>query len=113
MDFSERLKELRIKNDMQQNQLSELVNLKPSAISKYENGSTQPSIDMLIKLADIFNVSLDYIVGKSSIPNPYTTDNVSPKEFDLVVRFRRLSAENKIRIDERISTMLDNQAKNK
>jgi transcriptional regulator with XRE-family HTH domain len=111
MDFPERLKELRIKNEMQQNQLAELVNLKPSAISKYENGSTQPGIDMLKKLAAIFSVSVDYLIGESSIPNPYTPDHVTPQEFDLVVRFRRLTTENKIRIDERINTMLDNQSK--
>jgi transcriptional regulator with XRE-family HTH domain len=113
MDFSKRLKELRVKNEMSQKQLADLVNLKPSAISKYENGSTQPGIEILDKLTDIFHVSVDYLIGKSSIMNPYTTDHITPKEFDLVVRFRSLSSENKIRIDERINTILDNQIKNK
>ncbi len=98
---------------MSQKQLADLVNLKPSAISKYENGSTQPGIEILDKLTDIFHVSVDYLIGKSSIMNPYTTDHITPKEFDLVVRFRSLSSENKIRIDERINTILDNQIKNK
>jgi len=105
MGFAERLRELRTEQDMQQNQLAELVNLRPSAISKYETGATQPNIEMLCRLADVFGVSLDYLVGKSTVPNPYTADKVSPAEFDLLLRFRGLSAENKIRIDERIHAM--------
>ena len=45
MEFSVRLKELRVDNDMSQTELAEKLNLKASAISKYEKGITQPSID--------------------------------------------------------------------
>ena len=47
MEFSVRLKELRVDNDMSQTELAEKLNLKASAISKYEKGITQPSIDTL------------------------------------------------------------------
>ena len=67
MDFSTRLKELRTDNDMLQSDLAEKLNLKSSAISKYEKGLTQPSIETIIKLADIFNVTVDYLVGASDI----------------------------------------------
>lgn len=109
MDFAKRLYELRENANLKQTELAEKVALKSSAISKYEKGLTQPSMDTLIKFAKLFHVSTDYLLGISSIPNPYTTENFTPKEADIILRFRRLSKENQIRIDERINTMLDNQ----
>lgn len=109
MDFMKRLYELREKANLKQTELAEKVELKSGAISKYEKGLTQPNMDTLIKFAELFHVSTDYLLGISSIPNPYTTENFTPKEVDIILRFRRLSKENQIRIDERINTMLDNQ----
>ena len=70
MEFSVRLKELRVDNDMSQTELAEKLNLKASAISKYEKGITQPSIDTLKNLAEIFSVTVDYLIGMSDIKNP-------------------------------------------
>ena len=109
MDFAKRLYELRETANLKQTELAEKVALRSSAISKYEKGLTQPSMDTLIKFAELFHVSTDYLLGISSIPNPYTTENFTPKEADIILRFRRLSKENQIRIDERINTRLDNQ----
>ena len=111
MDFMTRLYELRENANLKQTELAQKVALKSSAISKYERGLTQPSIDTLIKFTEIFNVTTDYLLGLSSIPNPYTTEKLTPKEADMVLRFRHLAKENQIRIDERINTMLDNQKK--
>jgi transcriptional regulator with XRE-family HTH domain len=109
MKFSNRLHELREDTDMKQSELAEKLDLKPSAISKYEKGSTQPSIPTIIRIADIFKVSADYLLGISSIKNPYTQEKITPKEAEIITRYRKLTAENKIRIDERISAMLDGQ----
>ena len=107
MNFATRLSELREDSDMKQSELAERLNLKPSAISKYETGLTQPSISSIIKIVDIFNVSVDYLLGISSVKNPYTQEKFNPKEVDIVIKYRKLNAENKIRIDERINAMLD------
>lgn len=109
MDFMKRLYELRENANLKQTELAEKVGLKSSAISKYEKGLTHPNMDTLIRFAELFGVSVDYLLGISGIPNPYTTENFTPKETDIILRFRRLSKENQIRIDERINTMLDNQ----
>ena len=69
-------------------------------------------METIIKFAEIFNVSVDYLLGVSNIPNPYSVEQFSPKETDVILRFRRLSKENQIRIDERINTMLDNVKRN-
>ena len=107
MEFSVRLKELRVDNDMSQTELAEKLNLKASAISKYEKGITQPSIDTLKSLAEIFSVTVDYLIGMSDIKNPYSNSQITPNEADLIEHFRQLTYENKIRIDERIKTMAD------
>ena len=111
MDFKSRLYELRENADLKQTELAQKVSLKSSAISKYEKGLTQPSLDMLIKLAEIFKVSTDYLLGLSSVPNPYTAEKFTPREADVILRFRRLTKENQIRADERISAMLDGQSR--
>ena len=111
MDFKARLYELRENANMKQTDLAAQVSLKSGAISKYEKGVAQPSMETIIRFAEIFHVSVDYLLGVSSIPNPYTAEKFTPKETDIILRFRQLSRENQIRIDERINTMLDNAKK--
>lgn len=107
MDFSKRLIDLRESKNMKQSELSTIVGLQSSAISKYEKGSTQPSLETLAKFAEYFEVSVDYLLGLSSIKNPYSADKFTPKEAELITKYRKLSPERQIRIDERINTMLD------
>ena len=67
--FSNRLKELRKVKNVSQKELSDLLKLTPQAISKWENGLSEPDNDSLITLAEFFNVSTDYLLGKSNIEN--------------------------------------------
>lgn len=69
--FGERLKRLRKDLDMTQGQLAEQIGVVPSAVGKYERlDSSYPSVDTLIKIADYFNVSLDYLLrGKKYSPS--------------------------------------------
>lgn len=61
--FSKRLKELRLKNRVTQKELGEFLGFGYTTISNYEKGRNEPSIDILIKLADFFNVTLEYLIG--------------------------------------------------
>lgn len=63
--FADRLRELREENDMTQEQLGKLLNVTKQAVYSYEKGENEPSFDSLIKIADIFNVSLDYLLGRT------------------------------------------------
>jgi transcriptional regulator with XRE-family HTH domain len=111
MELKFRICDLREDADMSQKELAAMLNLKSSAISKYEKGLTQPSISALIKIAEIFNVSVDYLLGLSSIKNPYSSDKFTPKEAEIITKYRKLTKENQIRIDERIGAMIDGQTK--
>ncbi|WP_346355292.1 helix-turn-helix transcriptional regulator [Azotosporobacter soli] len=65
MNFSSRLKELRIQADASQKDLAALVGISPRSFRYYESGEKEPNIATLITLADYFKVSLDYLVGRS------------------------------------------------
>ena len=63
IEFGERIKKLRKQKTLTQEQLAKRLWVTKSIISAYESGSKYPSLDMLIKLSQIFNVSTDYLLG--------------------------------------------------
>lgn len=65
MIFGERLKELRMKYGLTQLQLSSILDISKSNVSKYEAGSVEPNLDILKHIATYFNVSSDYLLGIS------------------------------------------------
>ena len=67
--FAERLKTERKNNNITQTQLAEKLYLDRSSISKYESGKQIPETPTLEKLADFFDVSIDYLLGKTDIRN--------------------------------------------
>ncbi len=60
-----RIRDLREDNDLTQKQISEYLICDQSLYSKYERGEREIPLSLIIKLADYYNVSLDYIVGRS------------------------------------------------
>jgi len=64
MDFATNLKNLRIEFGYTQAQLAEMLNIKQQSYSRYEKGTGEPNIATLCKLADIFDVSIDTLVGR-------------------------------------------------
>ena len=71
MSFSERLVLLRKSNGLTQKRLAEEMELSELAIQNYESQRRKPAFDVLIALADYFDVSLDYLVGRSEDPKRY------------------------------------------
>ncbi len=65
--FSSRLKELRQSKKLRQEQVAKLVGVNKSAISSYENNLRQPSFDILVRLANLYRVSTDYLLGQTNI----------------------------------------------
>lgn len=63
VDFGNRLKTLRLRKNMTQEQLAQKLGLTKSVISAYETGLRLPSYDILIHIARIYNVSTDYLLG--------------------------------------------------
>lgn len=68
MNFGERLKQLRAVKNLTQKQLAIETETSERGIQNYEMGIRKPAFDVLIALADYFDVSLDYLVGRSDEP---------------------------------------------
>lgn len=65
-DFPNRLRRLRERRRMNQKALGECCGLSKSMIGKYERGEKEPSIGTLIELANFFEVSVDYLLGRQN-----------------------------------------------
>ena len=63
-DFAEQLSGLRIENNLTRAQLAEKLNVSVRLISYWENAQRECDFDMLIKIADLFAVSIDYLLGR-------------------------------------------------
>lgn len=66
--FASRLKELRTSRGLTLEELAKEVHGTKAAIGNFENENKKPSLDALIALADYFDVSMDYLVGRSDDP---------------------------------------------
>lgn len=66
-----RIEELRIDNDIEQKEICDYLKIKQPQYSRYENGITEPKIGIIIKIADFYNVSTDYLLGRTDIMKPY------------------------------------------
>ena len=81
--MGEKLKSLRIEKKLTQKQVADRIGLAISAVSSYESGTRYPSYDVLVKLARIFHVSTDYLLGMTDKRNIDVT-GLSDNEIELV-----------------------------
>ncbi|WP_238899434.1 helix-turn-helix transcriptional regulator [Clostridium sp. YIM B02500] len=71
--LSDRLKELRKSNNLTQAELGKILGVGKTTVSMYETGNSTPSDEIKLKISEYFNVSLDYLLGKTDAKN-YTED---------------------------------------
>lgn len=67
MNKFERLRNLREDSDLTQGQIGEYLHISQRCYAHYENGTRDIPVNILIKLADFFEVNLDYLVGRTNI----------------------------------------------
>lgn len=91
-----RLKQLRIEKNLTQNDVARQLNITRQGYANYENEITQPTPAILIKIADIFGCSIDYIVAREDdIGNVRINENLSFEESELLRIYRASSEQNK------------------
>ena len=83
VNMGEKLKSLRIEKKLTQKQVADRIGLAISAVSSYESGTRYPSYDVLVKLARIFHVSTDYLLGMTDKRNIDVT-GLNDNEIELV-----------------------------
>ena len=84
MSVKLRLRELRKSRKLTQAEVAKGVNCSAATYSRYEKGSRQPSLDMVLRLADFFGVSLDYLFGRT----PPDSSSLSDHEVYMLTKFR-------------------------
>ena len=65
MELNEILQRLRKERNLKQSDVAQAIHVVTSAISKYEQGINQPAYPILLKLADFYDVNLDYLLGRT------------------------------------------------
>lgn len=65
--FSDKLKSLREDRDLTQLELAQALNVSRETVNGYENTTREPSFDIAIKIADYFDVTLDYLLDRTNL----------------------------------------------
>ena len=68
MNYYQRLKDIREDNELKQEEIANELGIQQTHYSRYERGKSMMGIDKYIKLAQFYNVSLDYLAGITNIP---------------------------------------------
>ncbi|MBD0380123.1 helix-turn-helix domain-containing protein [Paenibacillus sedimenti] len=75
--FKNRIQELRMKKGTSQDELAAFLGRKRATVSNYELGKTEPQYADLVKIADYFNVTVDYLLGRPGAEKHYFASNSS------------------------------------
>ena len=104
------LKLLRREYGVSQQRLAEALGTSQQSINQYENHTIEPDIDMLSRMADYFETSIDYIVGRSTVrvsvekTDAYYLDEA---ESTLIQRYRALSPRERDCVNHVIETLME------
>lgn len=107
--FYQRLRDLREDKDLMQTDVAEKINLSVRQYGLYERGKADIPLEKALILADYYNVSLDYLAGRTKDKKGLTRSELSDKETELIKKFRSLSDERKGKIIERIEILAEEQ----
>lgn len=86
-----RIKKFREELNLTQQDLADKLNCSKSVIGLYESETRKPSLEVLIKLSNIFNCSIDYLLGKTDVRKPVENIN-TPKKYYMCPVYGRISA---------------------
>lgn len=93
--FGKRLKELRDGAGISQQNLADIIGLTQQAVAKWETSKAEPDLATVAKLAEFFNTTTDYLLGKSNIRTPIPTiaahhdgDEFTEEELNEIEKFK-------------------------
>lgn len=111
--ISTRLKSLREDADLNQNELAKSLGVSPSTIGMYEQNRRTPDSEMILKLSDFFNVSTDYLLGKSNIKNSQcstskkTEQHLTDDEKNILNLYKKLNDKDKAKVEGIMENKID------
>lgn len=85
MNIGERINYLRKTNNMSQEELAEKLHISRQTVSRWENNSSQPDIDSILAISNLFNLSTDYILGREEDNSIENKNNIFFISFGIIV----------------------------
>ena len=108
-----RLKELREERNLTQNDVATAICTTRTNIGRWEKGENEPSAYFVVRLADFFEVSTDYLLGREDDFGNVSIQNVAPilsaEEQHLLDTFRKLNTKNRIHVSTYAEVRLEEQ----
>lgn len=93
--LGQRIKKLREEKDMTQQNLADILGVSQQAVAKWESGKAEPDSMTMVRISNIFEVSLDYLLGRTNIRTPIETiaahhdgDEWTEEELEEIERFK-------------------------
>ena len=83
--FADRITKLRVNKGLSQQQLAQQLGVKRSVVSYYESGDRLPSMDVLIEMSRVFNVSTDYLLRGKGASRVIHVSDLSESDIDVVM----------------------------
>lgn len=111
-EFAKRLTLLRESKEMKQKELAEVLNVSPACISQYESGKTMPGHDILSRIAQYFEVSVDFLIANEEVSPKFQLSDAFYKSttyLDLLTACKRIPDKNKHALLTVIAALQDAQ----
>ena len=108
MNYNERLKELRIEKGLLQSDIAKIIDKSERTVGFYETGERDMNTETLAILADFFNCSIDYLLGKSDVRNPEKI-NINDADVAFASGVKALNETNKMIIKNTLEALLAKQ----
>lgn len=109
--IAERIKGLRKKAGLTQQELGDRFGVAKSTICQYENGNSTPNDDIKIAMANYFNVSMDYLMGKTDVPGfdsrtpPVIAAKVTESGINMFHTYLDLSATDQAKVNDYVQIL--------
>lgn len=109
MQHYQRIRDLREDKDLTQAELCQLLYMHKTTYTNYEQGKHTVPLDFAVTLADFYNVSIDYIAGRTNYPKGAGASNLSEDEINLLEKFSKLSERSKGKAELFIEQLYEKQ----
>ena len=123
MQHYQRIRDLREDSDLTQQQLCEKLCMHKTTYVNYEQGKRNIPFELAVTLAEFYNVTLDYLAGRTNIKEKFIGDRMrkftpppeikqfSPEELKLIEQFRTLNKRNRDRLEDFLEILEETQKK--
>lgn len=101
-NIGQRIRYYRSENNLTQAELAGKLSVKPSAVSSWEIGRTEPNLGQLSTMSKLFGVSMDELVGLNNKPEPDIHFETQEVDFSTLIQYMQMPAEKRKLVDEYI-----------